>query len=158
MSSDDREALMMEIGTESSAWQEDVQRFDAAAAAKLRVNTTDLRCAYLLMRHPLTAKELAKATGLTPGAVTTVLDRLETAKLARRRHDEKDRRRLLMELTTVGRKRIDEIWGPLVSDGMAMMRTYSSKDLERIRTFLKKVRAIQLEHIARIEGEPPTRR
>lgn len=138
---------------ESSAWQEDVQRFDAAAAAKLEVNTTDLRCAYLLMQRSLSAKELAHATGLTPAAVTTVLDRLEAAKLARRRHDENDRRRVLMELTAAGRKKIDEIWGPLVEDGMAMMRRYSTRDLELVREFLKKVRAIQLAHIRRIEDE-----
>ncbi|MBL8954155.1 MAG: MarR family transcriptional regulator [Myxococcaceae bacterium] len=144
---------MLEIGTESSAWQDDVQRFDAAAAEKLGVNTTDLRCASLLMHRALTAKELAQAAGLTPGATTTVLDRLEASKLARRRYDESDRRRVLMELTPAGKKRIDEIWGPLVRDGAAMMQRYSTRELELVRDFVKKVRAIQAQHIARIEGE-----
>lgn len=152
MSNDAREALMMEIGTESSAWQDDVQRFDAAAAEKLEVNTTDLRCAYMLMQRPLTAKELAQATGLTPGAVTTVLDRLEAAKLARRQYDENDRRRVLMEITAGGRNKIDALWGPMVKDGMAMMRRYSTQDLSLIRDFLKKVRAIQTTHLKRVEG------
>ena len=152
MSSNDRDALMMQIGAESSAWQDDVQRFDAAAAAKLGVNTTDLRCASLLMHGPLTAKELARAAGLTPGATTTVLDRLEAAKLARRQYDDADRRRVLMELTAAGRKKIDELWGPLVTDGMAMMRRYSTHDLELVRDFLQKVRAIQAAHIERVEA------
>ena len=153
MSTRDREALMMEIGMESSGWQDDVQRFDAAAALRLKVHTTDLRCAYMLMQQPMTAKELAQATGLTPGAVTTVIDRMESAKLARRRHDDHDRRRVWVELSAGGRKKIDAIWGPLVRDGMAMMRRYSTKDLEGFRAFLRKVRAIQREHIGRIESK-----
>ncbi len=153
MSRKEREALMMEIGMESARWQEDVQRFDAAAAARLKVNGTDLRCAFLLMHGPpMTAKELAEATGLTPGAVTTVLDRMEAAGLARRRHDEADRRRVQVELTAEARRKINEIWGPMTVDGAALMRRYSTDELTLIRDFLKKVRAVQLAHIARIEG------
>src|SRR5690348_15837413 len=109
---------MMEIGMESSAWQEDVQRFDAAAAERLGVNQTDLRCAYLITQRAMTAKELAEATGLTPGAVTTVLDRLESTGLARRRHDQQDRRRVLVELIAEAKRKIDEIWGPLLAEGL----------------------------------------
>lgn len=151
LSREQKAALMAEIGGESSAWQEDVQRFDAAAARRLGVNTTDLRCAYLLMQRSMTAKELAEATGLTPGAVTTVLDRIESARLARRRRDPVDRRRLVVELTAEARRRVDEIWGPLVADGTTMMSRYTSEELELVRDFVKKVRAIQLTHIARIE-------
>jgi len=147
----EKAALMAAIGAESSAWQEDVQRFDAAAARHLGVNATDLRCAYLLMQRPMTAKELAGATGLTPGAVTTVLDRMEAAKLARRRHDDVDRRRLVVEVTAEARKKMEQIWGPLVADGMAMMRRHSSEELKLVLAFIEKVRAIQQAHIARLE-------
>jgi DNA-binding MarR family transcriptional regulator len=76
------------------------------------------------MHRPLTAKELAQATGLTPGAVTTVLDRLEEAKLARRTYDENDRRRVSLELTATGRKKIDEIWAtPRKWNAMAIRNT-----------------------------------
>jgi DNA-binding MarR family transcriptional regulator len=152
MSRENRDALMMEIGMESARWQEDVQRFDAAAADRLGVNGTDLRCAFLLMQHAMTAKELAGATGLTPGAVTTVIDRMESAGLARRRHDQADRRKLQVELTAEAMRKIDEIWGPLMVEGGAMMRRYSTAELQLLRDFLKKVRALQQTHIARLEG------
>ena len=99
----------------------------------------------------MTAKELAGATGLTPGAVTTVLDRMEAAKLARRRHDDVDRRRLVVEVTAEARKKMEQIWGPLVADGMAMMRRHSSEELKLVLAFIEKVRAIQQAHIARLE-------
>lgn len=146
-----RDELIAEIGMESARWQEDVQRFDAAAAARLKVNETDLRCAFLLSQRPLTAKELAEATGLTPGAVTTVLDRLESAGLARRRHDANDRRRVQVELTAEARRKIEELWGPMVADGLTMMRRYSVSDLELIREFIQKVRELQIAHTERIE-------
>jgi DNA-binding MarR family transcriptional regulator len=158
MSSHGRDALMHEIGMESSRWQDDVQRFDSAAAELLGVNTTDLRCCSMLMDGPKTAKELAQGTGLTPGAVTTVIDRLEAAGLARRRDDEDDRRRVNVELTPEARRRMNEIWGPMVVDGAEMMKGYSMTDLELVRGFLLKTRDVQRKHIERIEGRRGLRR
>jgi len=101
----------------------------------------------------MTAKELAAATGLTPGAVTTVLDRMEAAKLAALLERDVDRRRLVVELTSEARKKIERIWGPLVADGMAMMRRHSAGELKLVLEFVEKVRAIQQAHIARVERD-----
>ncbi|MBA2293811.1 MAG: MarR family transcriptional regulator [Actinobacteria bacterium] len=68
--------------------------FDALAAEQLGVSLTDLRCLDIVeSRGGLTAGELATASGLTTGAVTAVVDRLERAGLARRIRDELDRRK-----------------------------------------------------------------
>ncbi|MEV5827032.1 MarR family transcriptional regulator [Spirillospora sp. NPDC052242] len=73
---------------------------DELAARRLGVNRTDLRClSRLTARGPLTASELAVAAGLTGGAATTAIDRLERAGLARRVRDAADRRRVLVHLT-----------------------------------------------------------
>ena len=62
--------------------------FDALAARRLGVNTTDLHCLNILeSRSGLTAGELALEAGLTSGAVTGVVDRLERAGYARRTAD-----------------------------------------------------------------------
>jgi DNA-binding MarR family transcriptional regulator len=152
MSRQARESVIREIGSEASQWQEDVQRFDDAAARLLGVNRTDLRCGFLLTSRAMTAKDLADATGLTPGAVTTVIDRLEEAGLARRRADEADRRRVVVELTAQARHKFESIWGPLVTDGEAMMKRYTVADLEIVRDFLVRTREIQARHIARLEA------
>ncbi len=73
--------------------------FDQALADRLGLNATDLRCLELVMIEPdLTPGRLAEATGLTSGAVTGVLDRLEKAGFARREADRIDRRRIVVRL------------------------------------------------------------
>lgn len=61
------------------------------------VNATDLASLCLLMLHgPTPAGRLAELTGLTTGAVTGVIDRLEQAGLATRELDPADRRRVIV--------------------------------------------------------------
>ena len=58
--------------------------------------------------YRLTASELADAGRLTSGAMTNRIDRLEAERLVRRVSDPHDRRRVLVQLTTRGRKLVDE--------------------------------------------------
>src|SRR4051794_26726388 len=68
--------------------------FDTLAAERLGLNRTDLHCINIIENSGgLTAGELAKESGLTTGAVTGVVDRLERAGYARRVSDPADRRR-----------------------------------------------------------------
>src|SRR3954470_13835237 len=74
--------------------------FDNLAAERLGVNRTDLHCLNAIENAGgLTAGELAAETGLTSGAVTGVIDRLERAGFARRVADPDDRRRVKVEVT-----------------------------------------------------------
>ena len=62
--------------------------FHQAIADRLGLNVTDHKCIdLLLMKGPLTAGELAGMTGLTTGAITAVIDRLEKAGFVRREDD-----------------------------------------------------------------------
>src|SRR5262249_43014336 len=59
--------------------------FHQAVADRLGMNVTDHKCADILERNgPMTAGELAERTGLTTGAITGVIDRLEKAGFVRR--------------------------------------------------------------------------
>jgi DNA-binding MarR family transcriptional regulator len=51
---------------------------------------------FLLMDGPLSAGELAGMTGLTTGAITAALDRLERAGFVQREDDPEDRRRVVV--------------------------------------------------------------
>jgi DNA-binding MarR family transcriptional regulator len=55
-------------------------------------------------RAPLTAGRIAELTGLSTGAVTGVVDRLERAGFVRRVRDEEDRRKVFVEAVLVGAK------------------------------------------------------
>lgn len=80
-----------------------------AAADLVGLNQTDWDCIDVLdWTGPIPAGELARWVGLTSGAITGVLDRLERAGLARRVSDPTDRRRVIVELTVDESRPADE--------------------------------------------------
>lgn len=63
------------------------------------IHSTDIRCLDFLSEvHFATAGDLAKITGLTTGAITAVIDRLENAGFVRREADSNDRRKIIVRL------------------------------------------------------------
>jgi DNA-binding MarR family transcriptional regulator len=71
--------------------------FSQIVAEKIGIHPTDNECLdILLLKGPSTAGQLAKQMGLTTGAVTAMLDRLEKADYVRREHDKEDRRRVIV--------------------------------------------------------------
>jgi DNA-binding MarR family transcriptional regulator len=72
-----------------------VSNFEAIEAVGL--NPTDLGSLCLLLLHgPAPAGRLAELTGLTTGAVTGVIDRLEAGGFVRREVDDTDRRKVIV--------------------------------------------------------------
>jgi DNA-binding MarR family transcriptional regulator len=126
--------------------------FDALAAERLGVNPTDLHCLNIIEnRGGLAAGELAREAGLTSGAVTGVIDRLERAGYARRVPDAADRRRVSVEVTSRFRDRAGEIWGPLAGEWQATLAgRFSAADLRTITEFLAATNEIGDRHIARL--------
>lgn len=92
-------------GEQLARFRDQSRRFITAAvvythtvAEQLGINTTDLHVLNLLAADgELSAGQLADATGLTSGAVTHVLTRLEAEGWIRRRPDPSDGRRVLVE-------------------------------------------------------------
>jgi DNA-binding MarR family transcriptional regulator len=126
--------------------------FDNLAAARLGVNETDLHCLNLIENAGgLTAGELAVGSGLTTGAVTGVIDRLEKAGYARRVPDKQDRRRVKLEVTPAFYKRAERIWGPMAADWhAALARSFTAEELERIMEFLRTTNEVGRKHMERI--------
>ena len=111
--------------------------FHQAVADRLAMNVTDHKCAGILAQSgPITAGELAARTGLTTGAITGVIDRLEKAGFVRRAHDAGDRRRVIVEPDL---KQIERKIGPLFeSMGRAAVLLYSGysvRELKLLRDF-----------------------
>lgn len=76
-----------------------IDKLDAKAASLVGVSRNDLRCLNLLSEGPAKPGAIAAELGLTSGAVTSLLDRLEKADLAERRRDAADRRSVLVHPT-----------------------------------------------------------
>ena len=127
--------------------------FDALAAKRLGVNETDLRCLNIIESSGgLTAGELADAAGLTTGAVTGVVDRLERIGFASRSADPTDRRRVKIEVTPEFYRRAAEIWGPLAEEWQATLSDrFTAQELERVAEFLRTGTEIARRHIERLQ-------
>ena len=70
-----------------------------AIADRLGLNITDHKCLDLIERiGTMTAGQLAEITGLTTGAITGVIDRLEKAGYVQRERDPQDRRKVSVRL------------------------------------------------------------
>jgi DNA-binding MarR family transcriptional regulator len=126
--------------------------FDNRAAEALGVNLTDLHCLNTIEnRSGVTAGSLAVEAGLTTGAVTGVVDRLERAGYARRVPDPADRRRVKIEVTDHFYARADEIWGPVAADWHAeLARRYNGDQLDLIAAFLDATNELTRRHLERI--------
>lgn len=149
MSSDRREALIAEVVLAVRAHQSAVDEVDEAAANFLGVNRTDLRCLDILDRGGrLSAGELASGSGLTSGAITSVIDRLERAGYVRRLPHDSDRRRVLVELTDEAQRRSGLIYGPIAQSAQPLLEHCSDDELAFVRDFMQRGRDILLQNAA----------
>jgi DNA-binding MarR family transcriptional regulator len=146
-------------------YQQATDALDQAASELMGINRTDARCIdIVLLRGRLTAGELAREAGLSPGAVTTALDRLERAGFARRVSDPEDRRRVLVEPTERIAELAELVYGPLRDSGVVLMQRFSERQLKMITAFFEGAADIQLERALQVreqverEAKPSPRR
>jgi len=90
------------------------------------------------LRGPVTAGELAHATGLTSGAATRMIDRLETAGFVRRVHDTGDRRRVLVEMATERLAEIDAVLEPNRRRLAEVFLSYSDEQLSLLLNYFER--------------------
>ena len=122
-----------------------------AIAQKVGMGPNDLRCGELLVRNgPMTAGELAKATGLTTGAITGIVDRLEKAGWAQRRADPGDRRRVVVypgpqenEQTAAA------LYAGHVERMNQLLRQYGDEQLILLLDFVQRLTAINRDEAGR---------
>jgi len=129
--------------------------FHQAIADRLGMNITDHKCADILSRTgAMTAGELAQYTGLTTGAITGVIDRLEKGGFVRRVRDPDDRRRVTVEPVA---KRIEQVIGPLF-DSMGRAATelcaeYSTEELAVICDFTARALQMAIDEARKLREE-----
>jgi DNA-binding MarR family transcriptional regulator len=146
-----RQDLIAAAGMAARLHQNAYDRFEDAAAEYFGVNRTAMRCMDVLERvGRLTAGEIATQTGLSSGAVTALLDRLERAGYVRRIRDPADRRRVWVELTETARKLAVEVYGPL-AEAMSEYDRYSDDDLRLITAYTERGSEWLLDLAARVE-------
>ena len=122
------------------------------------LHSTDLECLDLLyLSGPATAGRLSAHTGLTTGATTAVIDRLERSGWVRRTRDEKDRRRVLVEALPAGIRRIEPFYQRL-SDAMSRLHgRYDDRQLALVMGYLIEAVDLGAAHVAWLQSQPSGR-
>ena len=139
-----RAELLMAVGRAVQAFQDATDEIDEAVARRLGLNRTDLRCLSVLAQgNGMTPSSLAEAAGLTRGAMTTALDRIESAGYATRVWDQADRRSVRVEMTSRALKEVEILYGPMVKEGITLLKKYTTRDLAAVLTYLEDGRALQ---------------
>ena len=146
--------LVDEVGVELDELRRAGDQLDEAVALQFGLNRTDLRCLGILYRRGrVTAGELAEESGLTPGAITTVLDRLERGGYANRVPDPADRRRVLVVSTVATREIGARIQGEVELAARRLLEGRDAAELTVIRDFLRGTRSVYESQIAALTAE-----
>jgi len=115
--------------------------FDEGLAKKLKLSRTDLRCLDLIGRlGPLTAGRLAEESGLTTGAVTFILDRLEEAGMVTRRRDTEDRRRVWVEIVPDAQQRLRDLQQPVADEMRRVSQHFGEDELAIVRDYMRQAK------------------
>jgi DNA-binding MarR family transcriptional regulator len=105
--------------------------YSQAMASRLGINSTDLECLGLVSIGPeVTAGALAEKTGLTTGAITTAIDRLERAGFVRRRRDDADRRKVVVAATSAGLRHGEPAGAPMRKIISEVLDRYEDEQLK----------------------------
>jgi DNA-binding MarR family transcriptional regulator len=113
--------------------------YSATVAARLGLASSDLECLDIItLAGPATAGRLAEATGLTSGAITGVIDRLERAGFARRERDPGDRRKVLVRALPAALRKIMPLYAPMQRAGDESLAPYSDQELALLLGFLER--------------------
>jgi DNA-binding MarR family transcriptional regulator len=105
--------------------------FGQTVANVAGISGSDLECLdFLNLEGRVTAGRLAEVTGLTTGAITGVVDRLEKAGLVRRERDEADRRKVFIAIVPENVAKIARFYVPMQQAMQKLWSTYSDAELQ----------------------------
>ena len=124
-----------------------------AIARRVGINSTDLECLDLiLMSGPSTAGELARHTGLTSGAVTGLIDRLERLGLVERTADPADRRKVRVRVREDRIAPIAALCAPLEKAMQTLLAGYSREELKILIDFAERGGEFMLARVAELNS------
>jgi DNA-binding MarR family transcriptional regulator len=121
--------------------------FHQAVADTVGLYITDHQCVHFIHRYgAMPAGSLAELTGLTTGAVTGIIDRLEEAGYVKRTNDPNDRRRTIVVPTRNKKleRKLEMIFTPLHEKMHKLMSSYSDSELTSLLDAMTK--SIKLTH------------
>lgn len=98
------------------------------------------------------AGELSKATGLTSGSTTALIDRLVKAGYVVREDDPNDRRRQIVRIQRDAIEPIKAVYGPMQVEMFRLWSSYGQEDLEVIADFIGRSTQLHADCLERIKA------
>ncbi len=155
----DRAALLAAVLREVRRMTAQSVLISQAVSERFGLTSSDLECLDLaLLSGGATAGEFAQATGLTTGAITGVIDRLERAGYVRREKDPADRRKVVVRARPAMTRRIAPLYDSLQREMTALWSRYSDPQLALIFDFLARSCDLAVLEIAKLQQQRPVRR
>jgi DNA-binding MarR family transcriptional regulator len=138
-----------ECGTRGVLFQQTVGQI-------LGLNATDMKCLDVIVRRgPSSPTRLAELTGLTTGAVTVLIDRLENAGVIERRPDATDRRRTLLVPTQQAMKKIPPYYESMGKAMEELASGYSPDELAVIEGYFNRTSEVFARETEKLKRRIP---
>ena len=125
-------------------------------AARANMSSSDMECLDLLhIEGPTTPSYLASRIGLTTGAVTMLVDRLEQGGFVRRVPNPDDRRSVIIEALPAGSQELRPMFEPLARGMAELHDRYSAEELALVLDYLTRAYEVGLEHLRWLDRSAP---
>jgi DNA-binding MarR family transcriptional regulator len=141
--------LLSDLLNEIRRMSVETMLLSALVAERIGINPTDLT--WLALIEPdqeVTAGELAELSGLTTGAVTGLIDRLEKAGFVERRRDPVDRRKVYVRPNPANSERIEPHFARATEQVRELWARYSESEMMLLKDFF--TRSHQILHAERL--------
>lgn len=124
-------------------------------ATRVGINSTDLECLDLLqLAGPTTAGQMSARSGLTTGATTAMIDRLERAGYVRRRRDAADRRVVVVEVLEHCGSHITPLYQPIQKELEKLHARYTNRELAIVVRYLTEALDAGARFVAWLQTQP----
>lgn len=154
-------ALLEALGLEVRRMSAQGVLLSSAVAERVGLSSSDLECLdFIVMAgtEAITAGQLATATGLTTGAITGLVDRLEKAGFVRREPDLSDRRKVRVVPVEASIQKLSGYYTPLARRTESLWAQYTEEQLRTILDFTRRSVALAAEEATRIRTLPIAKR
>lgn len=124
-----------------------------ALAQSAGLNATDTKCIDLILHAPAegaTAGWLSDVSGLTTGAITHILDRLEKRGFIERQRDTQDRRKVFIRVREESLKPLIPKYEAIGKAYMSLVEEYSDDDLQLICDYMQKTSEVSQRELAKV--------
>jgi DNA-binding MarR family transcriptional regulator len=126
--------------------------FHQAVGRNLGVNVTDMKCLDIIsLRSSVRPSQLAAWTGLSTGATTALIDRLEKRQLVARRPNPQDRRGTIIVLTKYAVRALPALFQSLAEAMEKLASSYTEDDLAVLADFFSKTARVWEAERAKVQ-------